>query len=344
MSQLKVLIASPLEARHVARMRQVDPRVHVLYRPDLLGKPRYMADHYALPTRSAAEEEQWLELLAQAEVLYDFDRTHLHDLLARAPRLRWVQSTSSGVGALLFEHGFDRSELIVTNAAGIHAVPLTEFCLMAMLMHVKRLGHMQQLQAERSWERFHSTTLRGKTLGIIGLGAIGSELGRSARALGMRVHGVKSALRPDLHAEALHVDRLWPIDRLAELLPELDFVVACLPHTPATLGRFGAREFALLRETCYFINIGRGPTVDEPALIEALREGRIAGAALDVVAHEPLAADSPLWTLPNVIICPHSAATVESEDEALVELFCENLRRYLDGRPLHNLVDKQRGY
>lgn len=215
---------------------------------------------------------------------------------------------------------------------------------MAMLAWVKRLGLTMQMQAERRWERFHGTTLRGKRLGIIGLGAIGRELGRSARALGMTVDGVKVTVPADVPAAELHVDRLWSTEQLGQLLPELDFVVACLPLTPRTRMLIGAAEFALMRPSTYFVNIGRGATIDEEALIRAIEEQRIAGAALDVVAHEPLDPASPLWTLPNVLISPHSASTVDTENGLLTELFCDNLRRYLDGKPLRNVIDKQRGY
>jgi phosphoglycerate dehydrogenase-like enzyme len=160
----------------------------------------------------------------------------------------------------------------------------------------------------------------------------------------MLVHGVKSRLRPELDAGALQVEQLWPIDRLPELLPQLDVVVACLPHTPATLGVIDAHAFSLMRRSALFINIGRGTTVDEHALILALRSGTIAGAALDVVAAEPLDKTSPLWELPNVLLCPHSAGTVDEENAALTRLFCANLRRYLDGQPLVNVIDKRRGY
>lgn len=344
MPQVIVLVASPVEPDLARQIAQVDPRVDLVYRPDLLGIPRYPADHYALPDRTPAQELEWRTLLGRAEVLFDFDRTHLHDLLELAPKLQWIQSTSSGVGAMLMEHGFDQSDLVVTNAAGIHAVPLTEFVLMAMLMFFKRADHMRRLQAERRWERFHATTMRGKTLGIIGLGSIGAELARSAQALGMTVHGVKSSLRPDLDPGVLNVDQIWPVDQLTALLPQLDVVVACLPHTPATLGLIGASAFTHMRRSALFVNIGRGVTVDEQAMIDALREGQIAAAALDVVASEPLAPESPLWDMPNVLVCPHSAATVEQENAALTDLFCANLRRYLDGQPLINVVDKHRGY
>ena len=344
MTSVTVLIGSPLEAEYAGMIRQVDPRVELIYRPDLLGRPRYHADHSTLPNRTPEQEAEWRGLVARAEVMFDFDPTHMEDLLQLAPRLRWVQSTSSGIGWSLIQHGLHASDLIVTNAAGIHVVPLTEFCLMAMLMWVKRLGLTIQMQAERRWERFHGTTLRGKTLGIIGLGAIGKELGRSSRALGMSVEGVKATLPMDMPAEEFHVDRIRSIDQLRQLLPGLDFVVACLPLTPRTRMLIGAEEFALMRPSAYFVNIGRGATVDEDALIRAIEEQRIAGVALDVVAREPLDPASPLWTLPNVLISPHSASTVDTENRLLTELFCDNLGRYLDGRPLRNVVDKQRGY
>ncbi|NJK80282.1 MAG: D-2-hydroxyacid dehydrogenase [Chloroflexaceae bacterium] len=343
-SSVTVLIASPLEPRYVERIKQVSLRLDVLYEPELLGTPRYAADHDIVPQRTPTQEAAMRSMLARAEVMFDFERTHLHDLLTVAPRLRWVQSTSSGVGELLRRHGLCDTDLIVTNAAGIHAIPLTEFCLMVMLMAVKRAKHSQWLQQQRHWERFHSTTLHGKTLGIVGLGAIGRHLAHQARTLGMTVHGVKATLPTDDLPAQYSVDYLWHDAQLAEVLPLLDFVVACLPLIPQTVHRFGPAEFALMKPSAYFINIGRGQTVNELALIDALHRQCIAGAALDVVAHEPLAPDSPLWALPNVLISPHSAATVDTENERLTELFCDNLQRYLTGQPLRNVIDKQRGY
>lgn len=344
MSRVTVLIASPLEAEYAERIARVSPAIELLYRPDLVGEPRYKGDHYTVPVRSARQEAEMRALLGRAEVLFDVDRANLDGLLALTPRLRWIQSTSSGVGELIARLRLDATDIILTNAAGIHATPLSEFCLMAMLMFVKRANHMLRLQREHRWERFHSTTLRGKTLGILGLGAIGRELARSATALGMEVHGVKVTLPADHAPEAFHVARLWPITQLHQLLPQLDFVVNCLPRTKATTGLFGRAEFALMRETAYFLNIGRGQTVDEAALIEVLQQNRIAGAALDVIAHEPLDPASPLWALPNVLISPHSASTVDTENEQLTDLFCDNVQRYLEQRPLRNVVDKHRGY
>lgn len=337
-----VLIASYLEPEHVVRIRAAAPEAEVLYEPSLLPLARYPADHYNTIERSAADEQRWRALLARADVLFDFDHAHLADLPAVAPRVRWVQATSAGIGQLLQRTGLDRTDIVFTTASGVHAVPLAEFAVFAMLYFAKRAPRMLEQQRAHRWERFSGGELRGRTVAIVGLGKIGGEVARLARALGLRVTGTSrsgSAASPDRA-----VDLQRPLGELRLLLADADYVVLALPHTAETEGLIGAAELACLRPGAVLVNVGRGKVVDEPALVAALRSGQLSGAALDVFSQEPLPLESPLWDLPNVLVSPHSASTADSENAKLTDLFCENLRRYRDGQPLLNVFDRERGY
>ena len=337
-----VLIASYLEAEHVAHIRQVDERLRVIYEPDLLRPPRYVADHTGEPVaRSAEKEARWQALLGQADILFDFDHSHREDLPELAPKVRWIQATSAGIGQFVKQMGYAARmpATVFTTASGVHAAPLAEFCLMSILNHYRGLAHLQECQRRHHWERFATTDLTGKTVGIIGLGRIGAEVARLCAAFGMTVVGVKNT--PSVVA---HVDRVHAPDELLTLLPQMDVVIMIVPHTPTSEKMMGAPEFAAMKDRAFFINIGRGSTVDEPALIAALQSGKLGGAALDVFEEEPLPATSPLWDMANVLVSPHSASTSDRENARIIDLFCDNLRRYLDGQPLRNVLDVERLY
>ena len=319
----------------------MDPRLNVIYRPDLLGKPRFPGDHYAPIQRTPAQAAEWAHLLAKAEVLLDVDRPSTTDFFTRAPHVRWIQSSSSGVGDWARRLGLLESPVIVTNAAGLHATSLSEFTLFAMLYFAKDWPRMVREQQAHHWELCAIDTLDGKTLGIIGLGQVGRAVARLASAFGMRVIGMR---RDVTASDVEHVDRVYPRGELGNLLRLCDYLVLSIPHTPESHGMLGAKELALLKPSAVLINIARGTIIDEPALIDALQGGRLAGAALDVFAREPLPPDSPLWDMPNVLVTPHSMSTARDENERLVDLFCDNLRRYINNEPLRNVVDKARGY
>jgi phosphoglycerate dehydrogenase-like enzyme len=331
-----VLIASYLEPVHVRRIEAAMPGVRVIYEPDLLAPPRFVADHTGRPgfRRTPEQEARFLAHLALSDVLYDFDRALAPRLPTLAPHLRWIQATSSGIGPFVTNAGLDRSGIRITNAAGIHAVPLAEHTLLSLLYFVKDLPARARDQRAHVWERTCGRELRGMTAGVVGLGAVGREVARTLRAVGVRVVGVRRTPVDD--PAALHVDEATTPDRLHELLPLCDALVLIAPHTPETEGLIGARELALLPAGAVLVNIARGALVDEDALVAALRSGHLGGAALDVAAVEPLPAESPLWGLPNVLITAHSASTVERENERLTDLFVENLRRFRAGEPLVN--------
>ena len=341
-----VLLASYLEPEHVEAIRRVDDRLAVVYEPDLVPSPRYAADHVGRPlTRAPEQEARWRDLLRQAHILFDFDRTHKHDLPDLAPNLRWIQATSAGIGQFVERMGYARRmpETVITTASGVHAQPLAEFCLMVILAFSRGLLGMLEQQRRRHWERFSGTDLAGRTLGIVGVGSIGREVARLAKALGMTVLGVKRRTE-GVDPATLHLDALYPPGELHKVLKRAAFLVLITPHTPETETMIGAEELALMPRGAIFINIGRGRLVDEPALIDALRSGHLGGAGLDVFAREPLPADSPLWTLPNVLVSPHSGSTSDRENGRLTDLFCDNLRRFLSGQPLRNVLDPERLY
>lgn len=348
--RVTAFITSPLEPEHVERMRAVAPdRVTIVYEPDLLPPTRYVADHDGpADFRLSPEQQARFEAhVAAADILWDFPRNAPPDgkLLEMAPRLRWVQTTSAGVGQLVKRLGLQESDLLVTTASGVHAEPLAEFTFMALLMHVKRLARLQADQKAHRWERFCSDELTGKTLAIIGTGRIGRQVAHVGRAFGMRVIGMARTVSPERAAE-LGVERLYTRAELPELLAQADAVVLACPHTPETENMIDRAAFAAMKDGVMLVNIARGHVVDEDAMLDALMSGKIAFAALDVFRTEPLPPDSPFWDLPNVLINPHSASTAYSENQKITDIFCHNLECFLDGRfsEMRNVLDKARMY
>ena len=345
-SVVRVLIASYLEPELVDRIREVDARIAVTYEPALLRPPRYAADHAGAPlVRTDDQEVAWRRHLAKADVLFDFDQTHREDLPDLAPNVRWVQATSAGIGQFVKRMGYDRRmpDAVFTTASGVHAQPLAEFAVMAMLIHAKGLLGMVRDQRRKHWERYAGTDLADRTVGIVGVGRIGQEVARLARAFKMHVLGVKRR-HTGVDPAALHTDELYGPDQLDVVLARSEYLVLVIPHTDATDNLIGASELARLPPGAVLINIGRGALVDEGALVDALQSGHLAGAALDVFAEEPLPTASPLWDMPTVLISPHSGSTSDRENARITDLFCDNLRRFLAGRPLTNVLDVKQLY
>ena len=344
--RVRTLIASYLESHHVDRLRAVDPRLEVVYEPHLLARPRYAADHDGHTfQRSKEDERRWLSLLAEAEVLFDFDRTHLEDLPELAPSLNWIQATSAGIGQFVARHQYAERmpRTVFTTTSGVHAVPLAEYSLMSILMFRRRVPDMLADQRERRWERFASTDLTGRSLTVVGMGSIGREVARLAAEFGMRAIGVRRTVA-GVDPASLHLEALYAFDELHVALQGTEHVVLAAPHTPETEGLMGAFELALLAPGAIIVNVARGALVDESALVEALGSGHVGGAALDVFQEEPLSSDSPFWAMPNVFVCSHSAGTSDRENGRITDIFCENLRRYLAGEPLLNVLDTARMY
>lgn len=259
--------------------------------------------------------------------------------VASAKRLRWIQLTMAGAERLSSEaEGI--GHLMVTNARGLHAELMSDHAIAAMVMLQWDFPALFRNQAARRWERSARMPLSGRTLGVVGSGSIGSEIGRRAAEFGMTVHGVRrsgTGTPPGF-------SKMFRPRELQELLPVCDFVCVIVPATRETEHMFGAAQFAAMKPSAFFINLARGSVVDETALIAALEDGRIAGAALDVFAEEPPRPDNPLWAMPNVIMTPHVSGMAASNEARLVDLFLDNLSRFQAGQPLRNPVDPRRGY
>jgi phosphoglycerate dehydrogenase-like enzyme len=338
-----VVIASYFEEEYVRRIREVDERLRVLYREDLVPPPRWPGDHAGPEDwrRTPEEEEEFLTMLGEAEVIYDFPRGHVEDLVRAAPKLRWVQGSMAGAGEVAQKAGLGETDVVVTTASGIYSGPLAEFVLMAMLQHAKDLDRLRREKTEKIWRQGTTGTLERKTLCVVGMGSIGRAIAERARPFGMRVVGVKRTVREDDEAWQ-YADELYATADLHTALGEADYVAATLPGTPETRRLIDAESIASIKQGAYFANVGRGSVVDEAALVEALQSGHLSGAALDVFEVEPLPEESPLWELDNVIVSAHTTDVVpDLINSAQTDLFCENLRRYLAGQDLLNVLDKR---
>lgn len=342
MPGLTVVIGSFLEEDLVARIAAAQPSATLVYEPELLPVPGYRCDHTG-PRRQlpSTELDRWRKVTASADVFFDFDWLDPASMPQSAVNLRWIQATSAGIGGFMQRTGLDGSGLAVTTAAGIHAVPLAEFALTGALHFIKGIPELRRRQQARHWERYTTRPLAGQRALVVGLGGIGRTVAQSFAALGVDVWGLGRD-GGDYQVPAL--SRVIGRSDLDEALPQINVVVLACPLTAQTEGMIGAAQIGLLRPDAVVVNIARGQLVDQAALTVALRDGRIAGACLDVFAVEPLPPDDPLWGLDNVILSPHSASTVASENAALTDLFIDNLGRFSSGAPLRNLYDPVRGY
>ncbi|MCI2419578.1 D-2-hydroxyacid dehydrogenase [Saccharopolyspora sp. K220] len=304
-----------------------------------------VGDHSPEPLRAAAPGAELrfvTDLADAADVWHSMDAVIGRvppQVLAQAPRLRWVHSPAAGVDADLTNEML-ASQVVLTSSAGNGAVPLAEHAMMLMLMLNRDATRWLRAQADARWDRFVHGELAGRTVGIYGLGNSGLDLAAKAKAFHMRVLGLRR--RADLVAP--QVDRVYGPEAFAEFLAASDFVVVTAPFTQQTAGGFDAEAFAAMKPTAFFICISRGGIAVEDALLDALRRGDIAGAGLDAHEVEPLPSDSPFWHLPNVIITPHNAATTRETARRGAEIAADNLRRFVAGEPLRNVVDKAAGY
>ena len=256
-----------------------------------------------------------------------------------ATELRWIQSASAGVDKLLFPE-LAASHVVLTNARGVYDDAIAEYVLGLMLAFAKGLGGVFERQTRREWQHRETERLERKRVLVVGIGPIGRAIARNCAALRMSVRGVARTARPgdDVFVEIVGAERL------ADAVRSADYVIDALPATDETHHLFDHAVFEAMQPWARFVNVGRGSTVDQQALLRALETGAIAGAALDVFEDEPLPEDDPLWATPNVIVSPHMAGDAAGWREGVVELFVRNLERYLTGRPLLNVVDKTRGY
>jgi phosphoglycerate dehydrogenase-like enzyme len=305
----------------------------------------------------AAFDELPQRVRAETEILYGWSGAvrEAHHF----PRLKWLQTHSAGIDYLTADPLWQQEQIAITSLNGVHAVPMAEYTLAVMLGFRWRLPHMLRLQDKQTWVKdrwktFIFPELRGSTLGIVGYGAVGRELARQAQALGVEILAVNHSGRrspyrgfsePGLGDPTATIPtEIFATTALLHMLPQCDYVVILAPLTPETHHLFGAEAFAAMKDSAFLVNLARGGLVDEAALIEALQNGQIAGAGLDVFETEPLPSDSPLWNLDNVIISPHVAGFTTLYDDRATDLFAENLRRYLHQESLLNLVEREKGY
>jgi phosphoglycerate dehydrogenase-like enzyme len=335
MSTVNVLVTMPFPEPLLARMRAVSPEVKV--------------------TREDPERADY----SAVDVLYAMS---VPREVAQAPRLKWVQLHMAGPDSLHDHPIYTDSGVALTTTSGVHAATIAEYAITVLLALAHRVPRMVEWKAHGSWPPdkqrwplFVPTEVRGATLGLIGYGSIGREIARIAKtAFAMTVLTCKRnpAQRQDPgycrpgtgDPDGVLPDAWFGPDGLHELLGRSDVVVMCAPLTRETRRLFDAKAFGAMKPTAYFINVGRGGSVDESALVHALAEGRIAGAAIDVFAQEPPPKGHPLYALDNVIVSPHVSGFLPTYDDNCTDLFVENLGRYLAGRPLLNLVDRATGY
>ena len=342
---IEVLVAARVTAEQLERMKVLHPRLVI------------RGEHGGIAIMTAAEaaangitisgidypdfrpDLDYQGLLERAEVLF---ATRIPpDVVKRAPRLRWIQFTSAGVDKL-WHPSLGDANVTVTNTKGIHAHPLAEFVLSCLLVFAKGWPRMLEHQRAHRWEPFLLEELLGTTMVLVGTGEIGRGVARLAKAFGIHTVGVRR--REGERAEPEFDEQLSAAAALPGLLGRADSVVASLPLTAKTRELFDERMFGAMKPSAVFVNVGRGRTVDQGALVRALREGRIRGAALDVFEQEPLPADSPLWDLPNVLISPHMGSDTARYTDRMTDVLYDNLVRYAEGQPLRNVVDPKEGY
>ena len=328
---MKVLIATP-------------------HRLDLWIAPQWFAERLTrdfpeLKTVQIDNFESFESELSDAEIAFTFALRPEHLLAAR--KLRWIHSPAAAVHQFLFPE-FVKSDVILTNARGVHGPVVAEHVIALIFALAKKIPQAVRFQQQHVWGQEiawragqRPREVAGATLGLVGLGSIGRSVAKHATALGMQV--ISAREHPE-HQKPEFVHEVLPSSRLDELLARSDYVVLAAPVTSATQGMIGRPQLAKMKPDACLINVGRGALVDETALIEALRDRKIGGAALDVFEKEPLPSDSPLWDLEHLLITPHTAGMTEKLWERHYVLFSENLRRYLNGQPLLALVDKQSGY
>jgi phosphoglycerate dehydrogenase-like enzyme len=278
-----------------------------------------------------------------ARVLYSWggSRAEVSKVLEGAPKLEWIQTRSAGLDSTLFPE-LIQSPVVLTNGKGTFSQSLGEFALAGVLYFAKDMPRMLRSKAERRWDVFNVLEISTQTIGIVGHGDIGRAIAWRAKAMGMRVLALRRSATPRAGDE--HVDRVYTNDQIHEMLPECDYVAVAAPLTAHTRHLVSTAEFNVMKPEAVVINVGRGPVVDEAALVEALRSGKIRGAALDVFEVEPLPEASPLWDMPNVLISAHTADHTKDWLPDAANFFVEQFERWKKGEPLKNVVDKHAGY
>lgn len=339
----QVAIGFQLDEALVGRIASAFPEISIIHRPELLAPRRYPCDHIGdTNTLGSAEQKEALKkAFSNATILLGSPLRGpdgLREIVLGCPKLKWLQSPASGFAETLEAAALPASatqQIMFTTAAGVHAQQLAEWALTSLLYFRKDIPQLLQDQKNHHWHTRPFDELAGSTVLVLGLGKVGTQVANKCQAMGIRVIGV---------GKGTPEDQFWRSDEtddeevLRSLVLESDAVVLCLPHTQKTAGLFSRTLVDALPRHGIVVNIGRGTTVDNEALLLSLTEGRLRGAALDVTSPEPLPLDHPLWDLPNVLMSSHSAALSLREDERLVDLFIQNLGRHLAGDPLINLL------
>jgi D-2-hydroxyacid dehydrogenase (NADP+) len=336
--QRHVLIGAPLTDRQIESLAAANPNLEydcVTSEFQALLSPVKPASEGVLEKSDTFQ--RLLPLLHEAEIIYAF--TDLPDLYRHCPKLRWVHFIAHGIDAL--KSDVLSNDVIITTGQGSQAIMVAEFTISMILMLAKRASIICSQRNERLWRRFPTVDVYGSTLGVIGFGSIGRLVARYAKTLGMKVIATKRTFT-DVHPA--YIDEMVPIEQLDYVLRQSDFLVLAAPLTATTFHLIGHQELGMMKPTSFLINISRGELVNEAALAWAIKEKRLAGAALDVFQHEPLPSDSPFWEMAEVIITPHIAGNSPRFLENANALFSKNLRRYLNGKPLLNVYDRAKGY
>jgi phosphoglycerate dehydrogenase-like enzyme len=338
MQKIHVLVSCKVTSGQLARMNSIDSALVIHGEPGGYAiMPSSEVDHKGIDYPDERPDRDVESLVRQAEAII---ATRIPSNLGeRAPRLRWLQFTSAGIDHL-WKPWLDDGSLIVTSAKSIHALPMAEFCLGGMLFFAKNFRRMLRQQSARRYDKFVTDELHGKTVALVGVGEIGGAIAERAKQFGMRTLGIRR--RPARTHPML--DEVVGQDSWPGVLGRADYVVNSLPLTDRTRAIFDAPAFRAMQRSAIFINVGRGRTVVESDLIEALAQKWIAGAVLDVFEREPLASDSKLWAMDNVILSPHIAADTPLYMERFTEIICDNLRRYAAGEPLRNVIDINERY
>ncbi len=330
-----VLISAPIEQDWVERLKRVSPDLTIEHQPSL-----------------SSQDPLWQEV----EIIYGFPWKL--PKLEQAPNLRWIQLYSAGADRIV-DNPLFQTDIMITTASGVHAINIAEYVFTMTLAWYRKVPQLLVWKRGREWGKDKESVdtsieeLHGKTIGIVGYGSIGRQIARLAQAYGMRILAMQ---RGDNHTdtgyqfpnvgdpEGTLPECYYTFDQLHDMLKECDVVVAAVPLTPETKAMFNAAAFQVMKDSAFFVNIARGDVCDEAALISALEQKQIVGAALDVFQQEPLPSTSPLWDLPNALMSPHDSGVTPHYNERAATIFEENLRRYVAGQLLYNVVDRKRGY
>ena len=346
--RLKVFVCTPLDDELCRLVTELEPRVDLVVDQSLLPPMRWPGDHEGDPSFARTPEQQarFEQLCDSAEALYGIPDTkpaQLARTVRANPRLRWVHTMAAGGGSQVRASGLSAEEMApveFTTSAGAHADTLAEFALFGVLAGAKDLPRLRRQQDARYWSpRWAMKQVFQMTVLVVGMGNIGRATAARFAAIGARVIGVNRTVR-----EVPGVEKVYPTAELAEAVREADAIVNTLPQALDTDTLLSAEVWANVRPGVIFASTGRGTCVDEDALVEALRDGRVGFAAMDVFAVEPLPADSPLWGMENVLVAPHTGALNDAEDELIARMFAENARRLLDGEELVNTIDRVNFY